>query len=246
MQLIITLKTLAINHIKKFDIGGKSMKKRILSLFAAFAVMLSLSACQPKDTGQDTQTREAVESVCTVSETVQAVEKTAPESSEELQIETEFEIIDWTMEDLVSNIEIYGDKLSLPCTISEISSDYKVENINYFEDMQMTAGTLYKKDKEIGLVYFNGDVIDNALNSEIKFLFLGGAYDLPEFNIMGITDKSTRSDVINILGNPNMRVGESDRHFQYGFSQNKFAIIDFNKENPDELCLFFIIYNVEE
>ncbi len=246
MQLIITLKTLAINHIKKFDIGGKSMKKRILSLFAAFAVMLSLSACQPKDTGQDTQTREAVESVCTVSETVQAVEKTAPESSEELQIETEFEIIDWTMEDLVSNIEIYGDKLSLPCTISEISSDYKLENINYFEDMQMTAGTLYKKDKEIGLVYFNGDVIDNALNSEIKFLFLGGAYDLPEFNIMGITDKSTRSDVINILGNPNMRVGESDRHFQYGFSQNKFAIIDFNKENPDELCLFFIIYNVEE
>ena len=222
------------------------MKKRILSLFAAFAVMLSLSACQPKDTGQDTQTREAVESVCTVSETVQAVEKTAPESSEELQIETEFEIIDWTMEDLVSNIEIYGDKLSLPCTISEISSDYKLENINYFEDMQMTAGTLYKKDKEIGLVYFNGDVIDNALNSEIKFLFLGGAYDLPEFNIMGITDKSTRSDVINILGNPNMRVGESDRHFQYGFSQNKFAIIDFNKENPDELCLFFIIYNVEE
>ena len=220
--------------------------KRILSLFAAFAVMLSLSACQPKDTGQDTQTREAVESVCTVSETVQAVEKTAPESSEELQIETEFEIIDWTMEDLVSNIEIYGDKLSLPCTISEISSDYKLENINYFEDMQMTAGTLYKKNKEIGLVYFNGDVIDNALNSEIKFLFLGGAYDLPEFNIMGITDKSTRSDVINILGNPNMRVGESDRHFQYGFSQNKFAIIDFNKENPDELCLFFIIYNVEE
>ena len=89
-------------------------------------------------------------------------------------------------------------------------------------------------------------MIDNALNSEIKFLFLGGAYDLPEFNIMGITDKSTRSDVINILGNPNMRVGESDRHFQYGFSQNKFAIIDFNKENPDELCLFFIIYNVEE
>ncbi len=220
--------------------------KRILSLFAAFAVMLSLSACQPKDTEQDTQTREAVESVCTVSETVQAVEKTAPESSEELQIETEFEIIDWTMEDLVSNIEIYGDKLSLPCTISEISSDYKLENINYFEDMQMTAGTLYKKNKEIGLVYFNGDVIDNALNSEIKFLFLGGAYDLPEFNIMGITDKSTRSDVINILGNPNMRVGESDRHFQYGFSQNKFAIIDFNKENPDELCLFFIIYNVEE
>ena len=220
--------------------------KRILSLFAAFAVMLSLSACQPKDTGQDTQTREAVESVCTVSETVQAVEKTAPESSEELQIETEFEIIDWTMEDLVSNIEIYGDKLSLPCTISEISSDYKLENINYFEDMQMTAGTLYKKNKEIGLVYFNGDVIDNALNSEIKFLFLGGAYDLPEFNIMGITDKSTRSDVINILGNPNMRVGESDKHFQYGFSQNKFAIIDFNKENPDELCLFFIIYNVEE
>ena len=220
--------------------------KRILSLFAAFAVMLSLSACQPKDTGQDMQTREAVESVCTVSETVQAVEKTAPESSEELQIETEFEIIDWTMEDLVSNIEIYGDKLSLPCTISEISSDYKLENINYFEDMQMTAGTLYKKNKEIGLVYFNGDVIDNALNSEIKFLFLGGAYDLPEFNIMGITDKSTRSDVINILGNPNMRVGESDRHFQYGFSQNKFAIIDFNKENPDELCLFFIIYNVEE
>lgn len=220
--------------------------KRILSLFAAFAVLVSLSACQPNDTGQDTQTREAVESVCTVSETVQAVEKTAPESSEELQIETEFEIIDWTMEDLVSNIEIYGDKLSLPCTISEISSDYKLENINYFEDMQMTAGTLYKKNKEIGLVYFNGDVIDNALNSEIKFLFLGGAYDLPEFNIMGISDKSTRSDVINILGNPNMRIGESDKHFQYGFSQNKFAIIDFNKENPDELCLFFIIYNVEE
>ncbi|MGN1136763.1 MAG: hypothetical protein ACI4SF_11150 [Oscillospiraceae bacterium] len=63
------------------------MKKRLLSLFAAFAVLVSLSACQAKDTGQTPSLSEAVvsETMTTASETTQHSETVAIEDSEENQ-----------------------------------------------------------------------------------------------------------------------------------------------------------------
>ena len=80
--------------------------KKLFSLLAAAAVMLSLSAYQSWKTGQDLQTSQTVESAVTVSETVQAAETTAPDNSEETPFVTEYEITDWTMEELLSDVEI--------------------------------------------------------------------------------------------------------------------------------------------
>lgn len=217
------------------------MKKRFNRTLAVVGILimaLSLSGCEKlAETNVSAETKGTKQTVGEI---------TASVNSEETAVVPDFKITDWTMKDLVKSIEVDGDKFSLPCTVSEIGTDYELENVIYLEDMQKTAATLCKESNTMGLTYFDGDVTDNALDSEIKFLFLGGAYDLPEFNIMGITDKSTRSDVINILGSPNMRTEESDRHLQYGFSENEYIIIDFSEEDPDKLCLFFIIYNTEE
>ena len=68
--------------------------------------------------------------------------------------------------------------------------------------------------------------------------------NIPEFNIMGITNESTREDVVNILGEPNTIVEAEDRIYQYAFSKNERIIIAFEEENPDKILLFYIIYNV--
>ncbi|MBD5138255.1 MAG: hypothetical protein HDT24_02955 [Ruminococcus sp.] len=228
------------------------MKKRFNQALVSTGIMimaLSLSGCEKlAETDVSAETKS----------TKQAVgEITASVNSEETAVVPDFEITDWTMKDLVTDMEIEGCKFSLPCTVSDINEKCDVKYTTFMEERQLTGGSLYLDQKDIASVYFNGDVDKEISVSNICMFFMGGleydlndkavkAAELPEFNVMGITNKSTRSDVINILGNPNMRVGESDRHFQYGFSKNEYIIIDFSEEDPDKLYLFFIIYNVEE
>ncbi|MDE5577430.1 MAG: hypothetical protein K2J11_08590 [Oscillospiraceae bacterium] len=228
------------------------MKKRFdraLALVGILVMALSLSGCEKlAETNVSTETKGAKQAVGEI---------TASVNSEETAVVPDFEITDWTMKDLVTDMEIEGCKFSLPCTVSDINEKCDVKYTTFMEERQLTGGALYLDQKDIASVYFNGDVDKEISVSNICYFFMGGfEYDLndkavktaelPEFNVMGITNKSTRSDVINILGNPNMRVGESDRHFQYGFSENEYIIIDFSEEDPDKMYLFFIIYNTEE
>ena len=89
--------------------------KRILSLFAAFAVMLSLSACQPKDTGQDMQVLAVVE---------QANEMKTIESPED----------GWTHEQLSEVMFLCGESFSLPCSLEDISDKFECVELKKVDD----------------------------------------------------------------------------------------------------------------
>lgn len=112
------------------------MKKRLLSLFAAAAITLSLSACKPSETAQKTQTSETAESTAMVSETVQTAETTAPESSDVIyETLAEGQERDWKIEDVLKNdLEIDGIPISIPCTVEELlntlGDEYSIDETN--------------------------------------------------------------------------------------------------------------------
>ena len=227
------------------------MKKRLkqsLALVGILIVTLSLSGCEKfveTDVSAETKSKKQT-----------ASETTAPDNQEETASITEFEITNWTMKDLVTDMEIEGCKFSLPCTISDINKKCNVKYTTFMEESQITGGDLYLDQKYIASVYFNGNVDKRISTSNICKFFMGGyKYDLndksvknvelPKFNIMGITNESSRDDVFNILGKPNMHY-ENDYQYRYGFNENEFIMIDFDNENPNKIRLFFIIYDVEE
>ena len=86
--------------------------KRILSLFAAFAVMLSLSACQAGDTGQTPPLSEAVVSEATTQESVKL-----PHGYENAIV-----VDDETMDFLRSLLCIKGEPITFPCTYNELKN----------------------------------------------------------------------------------------------------------------------------
>lgn len=225
----------------------KIKKSVILPILVIMCVTLSLSGCKKFiETDVSAETKPVKQ---TVSET------TVITNFEETQYATEFEITDWTMEDLVTDMEISGQKFSLPCTINEIDEKCNVKYISFIEESNITGGDLYLDGKCIASIFCNGDVGKEIINSNICMLFMGGyEYDfddksvkeveMPEFNVMGITNNSSQDDVLNILGNPNMYC-KSERQYRYGFNSNEFVMIDFDNENTDKISLFSIIYNVE-
>ena len=216
------------------------MKNKILSMLAILAVAVNMVGCAPPNSAAPVEATEQI----VVETTAEAAETSSPTSSENTQLITEFEITDWTMEELVSDMVVDNHTFSLPCSLNEINTDYKIDTV-YFEDIQKTSGTILNNDKEIAIIGFNGNVADDAGDAEIKYLFLGGSYELPAFNIMGITEKSSYSDVINILGNPNMRVEYSNEVLQYGFTKDKYILIWFDEES-DNIFHIQIIYNTED
>lgn len=82
------------------------MKNRILSIFAAIAVTLSLSACQNSNTEQ------------TAPQTIQLSEET---TSTEIQYVT-----DWSIDELVQNIELNGKTYSMPFTLDDLGAEYSL------------------------------------------------------------------------------------------------------------------------
>ena len=102
------------------------MKNKLLSILAVTAVIVSLTACQSGETGQDIQSSEAVSSTTLASDSTQISETTAPQSAEEQQIETEYEItIDGTSAGrMKTNL---GGKLSVSVELGDHAASVKVE-----------------------------------------------------------------------------------------------------------------------
>lgn len=219
--------------------------KRILSLFAAFAVMLSLSACQPKDTVQDLElvdkvkTSETIESIVSSADTKQvSSETTAPDNSEETLFVTEFEITDWTMEELVDNIYLCGQKITLPSKVNELDADLKLSS--YYDVLfDETVSTISYKNQDISLTYFNGDCI-NSSDRVITNIQYGLNQLIPEFNIMGITESSTPDEVKNILGEPNY-IQDDGNSYRYIFSDKKQLMLSFNDDYTG-IDFYYVIY----
>lgn len=158
------------------------MKKRLLSLLAAAAITLSLSACKPSETAQETQISQTVESAVTVSETIQAAETTAPENDEVIyETLAEGQERDWKIEDVLKNdLEIDGISISIPCTVEELletlGDGYSVEDIySENEEKYVAMPLLYegKKTQTMLTVIFDSNINYKAFRiCSITFLDL--------------------------------------------------------------------------
>ncbi len=221
------------------------MKNRILSVLAAFAVLVSFSACQAGDTEQTAPLSEAVisETTANVKAETQMFETTETENSYN---PIKFEITDWTMEELLSNISIENNTFTLPCTLSELGTSFMTEYLGYVSDYDYTTVNLYIGDKYIAQISFNGNLTENEIeNSTLVAFFMDNIRGLPQFNIMGITNQSSQEEIVDILGEPNTINSEDGTIYQYAFSENERIIISFDDENNGEIDLFFIIYDTE-
>lgn len=180
------------------------MKNRFFSLFAAAAVVLSLSACKPSETAQETQTSE--ESAVTVSETVQTTETTAPENAEVVyETLAEGQERDWKIEDVLKNdLEIDGIPISLPCTVEELlntlGEGYSVnEEKLVYEGEYVTSSKYYTGEYNCIRLFYNGesklllDTIAETENVNIQTAYVIGFFPIGE---MITIDKL--SDMFNV------------------------------------------------
>lgn len=115
------------------------MKRKFLSILAAFAVLVSFSACRAKDTGQAPPLSEVV-----VSETTTVEETTVSLAN----VEKSGEVLlpdGWTMDELRNIIIINGQTLTLPTTLNKIME--LDENFSYEAEYVDENSVLYQGKK---------------------------------------------------------------------------------------------------
>ena len=98
------------------------MKKKFLSILAAFAVLVSFSACQAGNTEQTPPLSEAVISETTEVEVTTQTEKDYSDYEEFPE--------GWSAERVLNMVSIDGHQLSFPCTVDDIlalSEDFGIE-----------------------------------------------------------------------------------------------------------------------
>ena len=210
--------------------------KKLLSVISAMAVMFAMGGCESKEIEQLSET---------VAETVQSVVDNKNMLADEKVIQ--FEITDWTMEELVTDMKINSQTITLPCTATDLIEKYTLKEITYSEKYNYTMCNMYEGDSYVAQISFNGEIKESELGEHTVIAWFMDEFhgSIPEFNIMGITKDSTREDVVKALGNPNTDAGD-DSLYQYAFSENKRIIIGFDDENQYRIILFFIIYNSEQ
>ncbi len=215
---------------------SKKRLKQALMLVVILLISLSLSGCENfVETDASAETKSTKQ---TISET------TAPDNQDETIFVTDFEITDWTMEDLISDIKIYGKQISLPCNVSDLGKDYSLSDVYcYIQSSNQTGSELYYKNKYVAAVYFYGNNED-LINKNIVKLYLGGFNrELPDFEIMGITSNSTLEDVKKILGDSNI-INAHENQLRYMFEDQNQLFINFDSNG--KMNAFFITNNIKE
>lgn len=164
---------------------------------------------------------------------------------DEVHYETDFEITDWTFEDFVSDVEINGVKLSLPCSYEELSQNFDIKKRknaidDYYDTEAEKRFYLYTyeirtKDNLLFVAEYcseNGDGTPEAEDMTQFFV----ATDLTDNNawlfrfgeINNYSDM-TQNDVEKILGKPNDSI---DINSWYWFDdRKKVIIIDYDKND---------------
>ncbi|MGN0675800.1 MAG: hypothetical protein ACI4KG_08595 [Oscillospiraceae bacterium] len=211
------------------------MKKKLLSLFAAVAVMLSLSACQSGDTGKSIELFDEV-----VSDIGQVVEKQTTNSSEANSTQVNY-ITDWSIYELVQNIELNGKTYSMPFTLEDLGVEYSIE-----ENTNANKGyRLYYNDQFIAIVDFDEEQYNININQR-NIISFSLASDIA-FKIGDIEHGETKESILNNYGEPSV-IAENGIMFSYVFQNNNIPIGGItlffdNKNEPDKLNSISIIYN---
>ena len=220
------------------------MKKYFAILIAAFLLSTFFGCTEQaiKDNSEETINFETT-AYLNFAETVKP-ETTTPINSEEIHHETEFEITDWTFEDFVSDVEINGVKLSLPCSYEELSKLpdlQKRENAidNYYDEEAGKHFYLYtyeirtKDNLFLAADYWseNGDGAPEAEDMTDFFVAktLTGDNDfLFRFGEINNYSNMTQNDVETILGKSN---DDIDVNSWYWFGDKKIIVINYDKND---------------
>ena len=113
------------------------------------------------------------------------------------------EISDVTMEDIVSDMEVCGHKISLPFKAADLPDDFKIdENGSYVLLTDSTGFVMYYKGDEIAYVYCSGKC-ENSSDAVFTSICFGMFNPVPEIKIMGITRDSDYEYVTAKLGTLN-------------------------------------------
>ena len=162
-----------------------------------------------------------------------SIETTAPESSEETQIETEYEITDWTMEELLSDVEINGVKLSLPCSYEELAEHFDLElDLSFYNEAykKYYYGYALRGDLYILTGYYSENETDNPSAEGMDDFYIscenGAKFRFGEI----VSGVSTREDVEKILGKPNFN-STSPSGTWYKWIGLTSVLISYDKNN---------------
>ncbi len=206
------------------------LKRKLLSLLAAVCITAGCNGNAVVETTATTATTNTEALTDSITYT---------ENSEQPLFQKEFEITDWTMEDLVADMTICGKKVGLPCTISDLSDSFGIEEFDHISGAtgKRTKGCeIYHNNIKIAFAYCDVEEDDNVITSICFDEIIRDDAQIPEINIMGITDKASSTDVVAILGEPNVNT-EYSCDYRYYFSNNQHLYISFNDDETEIMYL---------
>jgi len=177
------------------------MKNRILSVLAAFAVLASFSACQAGYTEQ------------TAPLTTQSSEET---NSTEIQYVT-----DWSIDELVQNIELNGKTYSMPFTLEDLGEEYSLgEKVSLSGDSY--GYDLYYNDKNYALI-----TLDKKNTTIISLTFT----DNMDFKIGEFYPGNSSKDIVDTYGNPSVKASNNAMTYLFTDGNSISAFYENNKLN---------------
>lgn len=133
------------------------MKKKFLSILAAFAVLVSFSACQAGDTGQAPPLIDSVTTV--VEETAEPIEMKTVEPPED----------GWTLEELNEVLYMNGQPIDLPLMFSALGDGYEIQDIHNYGNDKTYSGSLYYNNQFIAVIGYYEVEYDLEITS-IRFM----------------------------------------------------------------------------
>ena len=167
----------------------------------------------------------------------------AAETAVNFESKITHEITDWTMEDLISDIEICGQQFSFPFKAADLPNGFVLDETGHYIGVTDSTGfMMHYNGEEIAYVYCGGNC-KNSSEAVITEIGFGMFMPVPEINIMGIKESSSSDEVKQILGEPNY-IQDDGNAYRYIFSNEKRLLVNFTDDEKAIEC--FIVNYAEE
>ncbi len=206
------------------------MKNRLLSIFTAIAVILSLSACQ---NGNTEQTAPLSDSATTIVEEAVEMKTIAPPED------------GWTIEKLVDTICFNGKPIQLPLSIDKLGEKYyyKDEDV-VFSDTSAIVPLIYEEKVIALMVLKDCTSIEDVSSAHASGLILS-VLDVDKSMVKHITINgiSLFDNTVNLsacLGNPTQ---DNDGVWIYNISQKNEQIMSIHYNENNEITDIYLHLN---
>ncbi|MBR1816865.1 MAG: hypothetical protein IJ763_09210 [Lachnospiraceae bacterium] len=212
----------------------KHINKKITNIILTITLnilILTLSACSKK---VEVNTVRDTEEIITEDDTNE--ESSTKDSDTTSEVEEENgDNIDSEFED-IKRIEIFDEEIELPCTLGELKKHFRIEDKFPNEDYENTLfySMLVGKGENsfIALVYCK-DGADNPSDDDYVYGVAGEEgdfYDMPfavpmNFEIDGVNEKMSKSEVISLWGEP-----DEDNGFEFYYYDENYSYEDFARK----------------